>query len=202
MAVKSEEQLIERCRAGDMACYGELVRLHQDKVFNMLYYLVGDYDEALDATQETFLKAYNALDKFRGKSSFSTWLHRIAVNTARSMRRRRGAGPRMVPLETRKDGERKSEMGGNQENDPADSAAIAEEKEIIYSALGQISFEHRRLIVLHDIEGHDYSEIAEILKCPKGTVKSRLHRARIRLREEVASRITDKSMDAAESGAG
>lgn len=204
MSGKSEEQLIERCKAGDTACYGELVRLHQDKVFNMLYYTIGDYDAAQDAAQEAFLKAYKALGKFRGNSSFSTWLHRIAMNTARSMERKSKSGPRMVPLERPRDNDdgRYNETHGSEDDNPVDRAAMAEEKEIIHRALDRLSFDHRRLIVLRDIEGHDYSEIAEILQCPRGTIKSRLHRARTRLREEVESCITGLSMDAAESGAG
>jgi len=184
-AVNDESRLIARCRKGDTDSYGELVRLHQDRVFNVLFRLLGDYEEARDAAQEVFLKAYRGLRRFRSDSTFSTWVYRIAVNTAYSIGRKRRARPGAFSLDPLGDG--RDEGGPAAEDaDPVGRAVDAEEVEMAQEALLRLDEAQRRLLVLHELEGCSYAELAEILDVPRGTVKSKLHRARSALRGMVA----------------
>lgn len=187
-AADREARLIARCRAGDSAGYAELVLLHQDAIYNTLYRLLGDQEDARDAAQDTFLKAYRSLRRFRGESRFATWLYRIAINTGLSVRRSRKAGVRLVSFS--------SAGGANGSFDPpsaigeaSEAASMSEQAQMAQEGLMMLEAEQRRIIVLHDVNGCSYAEIADILGCASGTVKSRLHRARMRLRRVVMGRM-------------
>ncbi len=136
-------------------------------------------------TQETFLNALKSLKGYRGGAAFYTWLYRIAVNCCMSGRRKLSARPRQAPAPEGY----ASPRFRNDPKDPRpgpDSEALSREREAaVQAAITSLSPEHRLVIVLHDIQGNEYDKVARILRCPRGTVKSRLHRARMALREKL-----------------
>ncbi|HZT78952.1 MAG TPA: sigma-70 family RNA polymerase sigma factor [Gemmataceae bacterium] len=173
--------LIAECLDGDTAAFGELVRRYQDRLYNTVYRLVDNPEDAHDVVQEAFLNAYQSLDSFKGDSRFFTWLYRIAVNTAISQKRKHRA---VVSIDQGRSGEMSLEPPDESEySRPGEAMERAEEERRIQAALNRLSPEHRAVLVLKDIEGHKYEMIAEILGVPIGTVRSRLHRARAELRE-------------------
>ncbi len=190
-----DAQLIERIQAGQTEAYGELVHKYQDQVFNTCWRICGHLEDARDVTQEAFLKAFEGLSGFRGESGFYTWIFRIAVNLALTLRRNT-ARRRMVSLDqgdavalsqAETLARRVAERSGD---DPADSAGRAELHGCVARAVAELEDEYRAVIVLRDIEGLDYRTIAEILEVPRGTVKSRLHRARMSLRDALGPALT------------
>ena len=173
--------LVERCRAGDLTGFESLVEKYKRRAYRLAYQVLRDQEEALDVAQEAFIKAYQSLPRFRGQSAFYTWLFRIIVNLAMDRHRQRVArqrafGAEGVPSE---EWERLAPAGGL---DPEDEAARAEQRRRIETALGGLPPHHRSIIILSDIEGLSYREIADVLEIPLGTVMSRLHNARKRLR--------------------
>jgi len=180
-----DSALIEKCRAGDVAAFEPLVEKYRQRVWRLAYNVLRDREEAWDVAQEAFIKAYQALPSFRGQSAFYTWLYRIAMNVAADRARSRAAqgrafGTERVPEE---DWERVITDPNPAEASPADTAVRREERRKIMQALDQLSEDHRRIIMLGDLEGLSYREIAETLEIPMGTVMSRLHNARKRLRD-------------------
>ena len=180
-----DSALIEKCRAGDVAAFEPLVEKYRQRVWRLAYNVLRDREEAWDVAQEAFIKAYQALPSFRGQSAFYTWLYRIAMNVAADRARSRAAqgrafGTERVPEE---DWERVITDPNPGEASPADAASRREERQKIMKALDQLSEDHRRIIMLGDLEGLSYREIAETLEIPMGTVMSRLHNARKRLRD-------------------
>lgn len=172
-----DPQLIESALAGNSAAFGDLVRKYQDRLYNTMVHLIGSAEDAKDVVQDAFVKAFVKLESFQRSSSFYTWLYRIAFNTAMSRQRRR--------RETRSIDE---DCG----RDPTDPAAAPgdrlEQEELagqVRRALATLSEEHRTVLVLRDIDGCEYEAISEILEVPLGTVRSRLHRARLQLREQL-----------------
>jgi len=184
-----EARLITRCRAGDSESYAELVALHQDAIHNILYRLLGDQEDARDAAQETFLKAYRSLRRFRGESRFETWLYRIAINTALSVRRRKKSAPRLVSFSSDPAG---SFDPPSPTGEASERATMSEQTEMVQAGLMRLDEEERQIIVLHDVNGYSYAEIADILGCASGTVKSRLHRARMSLRRAVVGKLREE----------
>ena len=182
-----EARLIARCKAGDTAGYAELVRLHQNDVVNLLCHLLGNYEDACDSAQETFAKAFRSIRGFRGECRFSTWLYCIAMNTGRSMLRQRAVG-----------GVEQGETADpvSRGPDPWQVASLAEQVAVAEKALKRLHVEHRQVIVLHEINGCCYEEIAQILDCAPGTVKSRLHRARAALRETAERMLQEHAAQA------
>jgi RNA polymerase sigma-70 factor (ECF subfamily) len=174
-------------QGGQAQAFGDIVRRYEDRVFNTIYRLLGDYQEAKDLTQQAFLKAYLSLDKFRGSSSFYTWLYRIGVNTALDERKKRSRSPQVLSesfaMSPDEDARRLDGAGGA--GDPGERLLSREREEAVTSAIAALDEIHRTVLVLRDIEGMDYEEIAEVVPCPRGTVKSRLHRARLMLREKL-----------------
>jgi len=178
-----DQALIERCRAGDVAAFEPLVEKYRERVWRLAYNVVRDREEAWDVAQEAFIRAYQALPSFRGQSAFYTWLFRITMNVAADRTRQRAArgrafGTERVPEE---DWERVLVTGG--ELTPDEAATRTEERERIMRALDALPEHHRAIIMLSDLQGLSYREIAEVLKIPMGTVMSRLHHARKRLRD-------------------
>jgi RNA polymerase sigma-70 factor (ECF subfamily) len=180
-----DSALIEKCRGGDVAAFEPLVEKYRQRVWRLAYNVLRDREEAWDVAQEAFIKAYQALPSFRGQSAFYTWLYRITMNVAADRARSRAAqgrafGTERVPEE---DWERVITDPNPAEASPADAASRREERQKIMRALDQLSEDHRRIIMLGDLEGLSYREIAETLEIPMGTVMSRLHNARKRLRD-------------------
>jgi len=177
--------LVERCRAGDVAAFEPLVEKYRQRVWRLAYNILRDREEAWDVAQEAFIKAFQALPSFRGQSAFYTWLYRIAMNVAADRGRSRGAqgrafGTERVPEE---DWERVLPDQNPGDESPDAAAARTEERAKIMKALDTLSEDHRRIVMLSDLEGLSYREIAETLDIPMGTVMSRLHNARKRLRD-------------------
>ena len=179
-----ERALIERCRAGDVAAFEPLVEKYRQRVWRLAYQVLRDREEAWDCAQDAFVRAFQSLGSFRGQSAFYTWLFRIAMNVATDRLRARSArarafGTQAIPAE---EWERTAP-------DPAarpDQAALgAERRERIRQALDTLPPNARAIIMLSDVEGLSYREIASVLNCPIGTVMSRLHNARKRLRSSL-----------------
>jgi len=190
-----DAELIESVKAGQTEAYGELVRKYQDRVFNACWRICGHLEDARDLTQEAFLKGYEGLPGFRQESSFYTWIFRIVVNLALS-HRREAQRRRDVSLEqglhlvgSQADGLAKR-VGHKDGDDPAGAASEAELHGCVVRALQVLDDDHRAVIVLRDIEGFSYREIAEILQIPPGTVKSRVHRARLALCQAIRPALT------------
>jgi RNA polymerase sigma-70 factor (ECF subfamily) len=182
--VKTDDAaLIERCRAGDIAAFEPLVEKYRQRVWRLAYNVLRDREEAWDVAQEAFVRAWQALPNFRGQSAFYTWLFRIVMNVANDRVRARSArgrafGTERIPEE---DWDRVLVDQPN-ETRPDAAAAGSEERARIEKALATLSADHRRIVVLSDIEGLSYKEIADVLEIPMGTVMSRLHNARKRLK--------------------
>lgn len=172
--------LVVRAQRGDRRAVAALIERYQDRIFNLCSRMSGNHADAEDLTQSTFLRAIEALPRFEARSSFYTWLFRIAANVALSARR--AARLRIArPLEALED-----ESGGLPDRaapGPPTIAADAEAAEQLTAALPLVDEEFRAALLLKDVEDLDYATIAEILEVPIGTVKSRIHRGRMMLRE-------------------
>ncbi|MBI4610165.1 MAG: sigma-70 family RNA polymerase sigma factor [Candidatus Rokubacteria bacterium] len=176
-----ESDLIARCRAGDLAAFEPLVEKYRQRVWRLAYRVLGDREEARDVAQEAFVRAYQSLGEFRGQSAFYTWLFRIVVNLATDRRRQHTARLRAFGGEPVA-GQGWTRTAPDPGSPPDLEARRAQERERIARALDALPAHHRTIIILCDIEGLSYREIADALGCPIGTVMSRLHNARKRLR--------------------
>ena len=177
-----EAILIERCRAGDLAAFEPLVEKYRQRVYRLAYNVLRDPDEAWDVAQDAFIRAFQALPSFRGDSAFYTWLFRIVMNVARDRARQHAARGRAFGTE-RVDEKDWDRVLVDQATSPDAHATQVEERDRIARALATLSEPHRAIIMLSDLEGLSYREIAEVLNIPMGTVMSRLHNARRRLRD-------------------
>ncbi len=188
-----DTDLVAQCRAGDLAAFDVLVERHQNRIFNLCYWMLGNRDEAADAAQDAFIRAYRSLANFRGDSAFGTWLHRIAVNTAldAASRRKRAPLPYSDVNSVASDDEDSPDIdSAPAQTDLAESepvlAALRRERHVaVREALARLPENFRQVLVLFEIEGYPYEEIAVILELPLGTVKSRINRARLRLKDEL-----------------
>jgi len=186
----ADQDLVNRTIGGDGTAFASIVERYQDRLHNAIFRLVGSPEDARDLLQDAFVKAYENLEGFRGGSSLYTWLFRIAVNTALSHRRKRKWTH--VGLGSTFDDDSASESGlaDPAAPDPADPLMAAETEAAVQQALDALDEEHRTVVVLRDIQHCDYHEMAEILGVPAGTVKSRLHRARLMLRDKLKPLLT------------
>jgi len=177
-----DRALVERSRNGDLAAFEPLVEKYRDRVWRLAYNYLRDREEAWDVAQEAFVRAWQALPSFRGQSAFYTWLFRIVVNVATDRARQRAARGRAFGTEAVPEEEWERVMV-DQEGGPDTTAARAQQRDRIRKALDALPEHHRAIIMLGDLEGLSYREIAEVLEIPLGTVMSRLHNARKRLRD-------------------
>ncbi|HLN31487.1 MAG TPA: sigma-70 family RNA polymerase sigma factor [Gemmataceae bacterium] len=176
-----DHRLIAECLQGRTAAFGELVRRYQDRLYNTVYRLVDNSEDAQDVIQDAFLNAYQSLNSFKGDSQFFTWLYRIAVNTAISFKRKRRV---VLAIRSNRPGTGDSEpLDSSEFSRPEHALEKAEQERRIQGALQRLSVEHRTVLILKDMEGQKYETMAEVLQVPIGTVRSRLHRARLELRE-------------------
>ena len=185
--MSDDAPLIEATLAGDSAAFGQLVGQYQDRLYNSLVRVLGSAEDARDIVQDAFVQAYLKLNTFRGASAFYTWLYRIAFNLAMSHARKQRS---IVSLDRVKAG-----YGGEPvDGQPAPDANITqcERVEMVHAALASLSAEYRQILVLRELEGCRYDEIAEILDLPAGTVRSRLFRARLQLREQLAPAMREE----------
>jgi len=184
--VDAVEVLLEQSQNGDLAAFERLVGLYQNRVYSLSYQLAGNHADAQDLAQEVFIKAYLAIKNFRREADFGTWLHRIAVNLWLNLKRKQGAIPVISldePVQT-PEGRVYREVaaaGGNPEQYVEDR----EFGDCVRAALDELSADQKAALILRDIEGYTYEEMAAILNCSLGTVKSRLNRARQLLRQKV-----------------
>ncbi|MFN3928423.1 MAG: RNA polymerase sigma factor [Thermoflexus sp.] len=183
-AVSSEEdQLIAAAQSGDLEAFNELVRRYQDRLYTIAYRMMGDHDSAADAMQEALIAAFRGIRKFRG-GSFRAWLTRIVTNACYDELRRRRRHPQssLEALFVVDQGP-EAEMTLPPVEGPEFSVERQELADLLHRAIQCLPADQRTVLVLSDIEGYSYEEIAEILRVPVGTVKSRLSRARMRVRD-------------------
>jgi RNA polymerase sigma-70 factor, ECF subfamily len=180
-----ESALIERCTAGDEAACAELVATHQRMVYGLAFHLLGDRDEALDLSQEVFLRVFRTLGSFRGQSALRTWIYRIVINLARNRQRwwRRRFRSSQVSLDDHL--QQCGDLESTAEVLPDRLLASKEVSARIWQALDRLPFDQRTALILREIDGLRYEEIAFSLGIAVGTVKSRLTRARQALRAEL-----------------
>jgi len=177
-SVELDSELVKRVQQGDKAAFDILVLKYQQKVVNLISRFVSDQSECYDVAQETFIKAYRALEKFRGDSQFYTWLYRIAANTAKNhlASRSRKTPKYSVDVE---DAEHFSGESGLKDNTTPESLMLTEEiKQTVYAAIEKLPEDLKSAITLRELEGLSYEEIADVMDCPIGTVRSRIFRAR------------------------
>jgi RNA polymerase sigma-70 factor, ECF subfamily len=185
----SEADAIEGAKQGDGRCFEALYGFHKRRVYSLCFRMTGNTEEAEDHTQEAFIQLYRKIASFRGDSAFSTWLHRLAVNIVLMHFRKKGLSE--ISLDETLE---PTEEGGT----PKDYGS---EDQVLAGSLDRITLEravetlapgYRSIFVLHDIEGYEHNEIAEMLGCSTGNSKSQLHKARLKIREVLkAARTTD-----------
>jgi len=186
---ETEHRLIWLATTGDSEAFSELVSLFESKVYRAAYALTGNEHDAADLTQETFLRAFKGIGAFRGRCPFFTWLYRILLNTFKTWLRARSRMPKTVP-------------SGHQNRAPVEEAAsspsgsqLASDRETVdkvYRAISALPDEQRMAVVLHCLEDMSYREIAGAMRCSVGTVKSRIHAARLVLKREVLGESDSK----------
>ncbi len=181
-----EALLVSRARDGDAAAFGQLVEAYEKRVFNLAYRMVGNREDAADLAQEALVRAYKAMRRFREQAQFSTWLYRIVVNVCLDHQRSKLRHP-TVSLD--------EPVAGDDGNiprqieadvlDPSAEYERIETQQTVHRAIGRLAEDHRTVVVLRDIQGMAYEEIADVLGIALGTVKSRLNRARMALKDEL-----------------
>lgn len=181
-------QLVERTQQGDQQAFSQLFAKYQKKVFNLSFRFVNDYEEAKDLTQEIFVRVYNGIKNFRRDASFSTWLYCIAANTCKNKLRSWKSRPNLISLDETietEDDEMTRQVEDKSSPTPLAETETKEIQDQVQVAISSLSAEHREVIILRDIEGCSYEEIAANLGYNLGTVKSRLSRARLELKDKL-----------------
>lgn len=186
-----ENAFLERLRARDMAAFDLFVQERSGEVYSLLYRLTEDVEEARDLTQETFLRAFRHIDSFRGDADLKTWLYRIAINQARNRWRwwKRRKKDSMISLDFSEQDEEplSARLSSKTERDPEQNLLAREREEALNAALKTLKQDFREAVILRDIEGFTYEEIAATLEISVGTVKSRIARGRLDLRKKLSS---------------
>lgn len=183
---QDECAIIERCKQGDLTAFDDLVRRYEKQVYNFAYRMTGNYDDANDIATVAFVKVFNAINSFRGDANFSTWLFRIVTNLYLDERKRSKAHLN-VPLDEYINLEESSVTRQVEDPSPSplDRLEASERYEMLARAVGDLPEYQRIMVLLYHTQGHSYEEIAQIVGLPIGTVKSRLNRARLALKEKL-----------------
>jgi RNA polymerase sigma-70 factor (ECF subfamily) len=185
-------ELVARAKQGDRAAFDVLVERYTPRIYNLSLRITGSPEEAADCVQEAFLRAFTSLRRFRGEAAFSTWLYRVAMNVANDASRRLKNQPlRASELEGPDSDRPVSELdrfgsaleGGG--NSPEDSLVESQRREVIFEAIRSLPEHYRAMVVLYDLQGLSYEEISRVVGVRVGTVKSRLSRARLALKERL-----------------
>ena len=182
--------IVQRVQAGNVGAFDQLVQKYREHIFSVIYNMTSNREDASDLTQETFIKAFQAIGRFKGKSSFFTWIYRIAINTSMSFLKKRSRR-RFISYEKIDEEVSNSEIFERltAKNRSEKGALINELQEKLNDALQKLSPKHRTVVVLHEIEGLEHAEIAKITKASVGTVRSRLHYAKQRLQSDLQDYI-------------
>ena len=191
MDIQREEELVRRLQARDERAFVDCVRAYQDKIYGLIYRMLGNHAEAQDVAQEVFVTVFKSIDSFRGESKLSTWLYRIAANHCKNRIKylRRRAHKNTTDLDSQTEKTLQNAPGstlGEGEAGPSEALEGAQLELIVQRAIEKLEEDHRLLLVLRDVEEMSYEEIMQVTGLPEGTVKSRLHRARQALKEEIA----------------
>ena len=185
----TDTTLVKRVQKGDKGAFDMLVLKYQHKIVNLVMRYVRDQEQALDITQEAFIKAYRALPRFRGDSAFYTWLYRIAVNTAKNHLAAQRRRPMDVELDLQ-DSEQYDLHAKLKETDTPEGVTLSDELNLtVHRAIEALPEDLRTAIVLREIEGMSYEEIAQTMDCPVGTVRSRIFRARDAIGKKIGNLI-------------
>ena len=181
---------VEACRKGDREAFGRLIEKYRERIINVAYSVLRDRDEAMDVSQEAFLRVHQRLGGFRGKSSFYTWLYRLTVNLAIDRQRKRKRRP-AESLESIQERAREDQdsIFPDRKPGPREIASDMELAERINQAIDRLPPKHRKVILLREVQGLSYQEVADIVGCSLGTVMSRLHYARENLRKTLGPYI-------------
>lgn len=188
-----EISLIRESKNGNSSSFEELVSPHYKKAFNTAYRILGNLEDANDVAQDAIIKVFKSIGSFKENSSFSTWVYKIVVNTCIDFKRK-NKKQQVVYLD-KEIGEKNGGLVLEIPDNAGTPESLFEENEvkhIIDDAINQLNFEQRKIIVLRDVRGFSYKEIAEILECSEGTVKSRISRARNNLRKLLASKLNER----------
>ena len=180
-----DQTLIENCLAGRPEAFGQLVDRYQNRLFHSLLHLLGSTEDAQDAAQDAFVQAYEKLSGFRGQSQFYSWLFRIAYNLAVSEKRK--TRRMSFSLDAQRDSSGLELSDGNPTNEPSYAMDVADRQRLVQEALFEMSEEFRTVLILKEMDGMSYEDIADVLNIPLGTVRSRIHRARVELREKLST---------------
>jgi RNA polymerase sigma-70 factor (ECF subfamily) len=185
---RDDAALIRRCQRGDIEAMNELIQAYQKHVFNLAFRLSGNYDDAQDIAQEAFIRVFNSINSFRGEANFSTWIYRIVTNVfldERKKQRVRDHGSLDEYLEL----EDSSVARQIEDPSPGPEASVEqrERNEVVGQAVLALPENQRVMIALYHFQGRSYEEIADIMQLPIGTVKSRLNRARLALKEKLGA---------------
>jgi RNA polymerase sigma-70 factor (ECF subfamily) len=177
-----EKVLVERTRRGDMGAYDSLIRRYQERIYATVYHMTSNHEDANDLTQESFIKAYQALKSFKGGSSFYTWIYRIAVNKTINFLKQRKNHVSMSLNDLDFNAEHDPDLVALvSDNTPRRDIGLSELAEKLNAAMQKLSEHHRLVVTLHDVQGLSHEEIAKIMDCNVGTVRSRLFYARQQL---------------------
>lgn len=173
-----DAELVKRVQKGDKAAFDLLVQKYEHKVVNLISRFVSDHSECYDIAQEAFIKAYRAIGNFRGDSQFYTWLYRIAANTAKNYLASRARKSPMYTVDVDDAEHYEGESGLKEYSNPENLLLTEEIKQTIFRAIEDLPDDLKSAITLRELEGLTYEEIAEVMDCPIGTVRSRIFRAR------------------------
>ena len=209
MTQVGEREILSQIKKGNQAALGTLLKSHQTRLFNICLRMVGNRDDAAEVTQEIFLKVIGGIGKYRGEAKISTWMTRIAINQSISFLRK-NKYRRTVSLDQPVKAAQgygddqatalRAQLADGRELGPASSVEQDEMLEHLQDAMGELEDEFRAILVLRDIEQMEYKHIADVLHLPQGTVKSRLFRARLALREAMKMRYADQYTTSAATG--
>jgi RNA polymerase sigma factor (sigma-70 family) len=185
-----EMELVQRARQGDLSAYDELVRRYQERIYATVYHMTSNHEDANDLAQEAFIKAFHALKTFKGGSSFYTWIYRIAVNKTINFLKQRKHKSQLSLDDLDFNAEHDPDFVALvSEKTPRRDAGLSELQEKLNEALQRLSEPHRLVVTLHDVQGLSHEEIAKIMGCNIGTVRSRLFYARQQLQAYLSDYI-------------
>lgn len=180
--------LVKEVQEGNVRAFDQLIRKYRERLYSVIYNMTSNREDSADITQEVFIKAFQSIKKFHGNSSFFTWIYRIAVNTTITHLKKRRLR-KYFSFETMQEDGLESEVLANllANTEGSRSGILKELQEKLNEALQNLSINHRTVVVLHEVEGLSHQEIADVMECSEGTVRSRLHYAKQQLQAELAN---------------